>query len=67
MDGYSYFVVRLARLDADPNRLSGLIERLGSGEKRTFDDQDQLLRLFTSWPFHHANMPPGQTDRNSPG
>lgn len=48
--GFDYFVVRMSRSDREPRRLSGLIERLGSGEKRWFDTSDQLVRLVTLWP-----------------
>lgn len=66
VERFHYFMVRLSRLDADPKHFSGLIERLGSGEKRTFDDQDGLVHLFTTWSIYAPNMPPSQTDHNSP-
>lgn len=61
---FQYFMVRLARSNADPARLSGLIERIGSGEKRTFGTGEELVHLFASWSIRSVNMPPGDTDRN---
>jgi hypothetical protein len=46
---FEYFVVRLSRSGSEPGRVSGLIERLGSGEKRWFNTGEQLLRLVTFW------------------
>jgi hypothetical protein len=66
VDRYNYFMVRLSGSDADPGHFSGVVERLGSGEKRTFADQDELLRLFSSWSVPPANMPPRRTVRNGP-
>lgn len=47
--GFEYFVVRLSRSSGEPARVSGLIERLGSGEKRCFNTGEHLLRLVTFW------------------
>jgi hypothetical protein len=61
---FQYFMVRLARSNADPASLSGLIERIGSGEKRTFGTGEELVHQFTSWSIRSVNMSPGRTDRN---
>jgi hypothetical protein len=50
---FDYFVVRLNRTDPNPNRITGLVERLGSGEKQPFDTAEHLARLISSW------TPPG--------
>jgi hypothetical protein len=42
-------MIRVTRSDKDPDRVSGLVERLGSGEKRTFETGDQLLRMVGGW------------------
>jgi hypothetical protein len=42
---FEYFMVRITRSAGEPDRVAGLIERLGSGEKRSFDTGDQLVRL----------------------
>lgn len=47
--GFEYFVVRLSRSVSEPTVVSGLIERLGSGEKRWFGTAEHLLRLVTLW------------------
>jgi hypothetical protein len=46
---FQYFVLRLSRSGVEPNRVSGLIERLGSGEKRWFSTGEHLLRLVAAW------------------
>ena len=47
---FSYFMVRIQRADAArPAAVSGVIERLGTGEKRSFADGTQLLELLGSW------------------
>jgi hypothetical protein len=57
VDQFTYFMIRLRRpLDAvPPELLTGVVERLASGEKRTFSSADELLLLLASrWP----TMPP---------
>ena len=49
IEGFDYFVVRLARTRDDPGRLAGQVERLGSGERRSFDTGEQLVHLVTGW------------------
>ncbi len=62
--GFDYFVVRLSRSVRKPTRVSGLIERLGSGEKRWFYSGEQLMQLLTLWPQHGPEEPsaPGDSD-----
>jgi hypothetical protein len=45
---FDYFMVRVTRTGNDAV-LAGLIERLGTGEKRTFGSEQQLLDLLASW------------------
>ena len=49
---FEYFMLRLTRSALEPDRVTGLIEQIGSGEKRAFDTGEQLVRLvggrFTS-------------------
>jgi hypothetical protein len=47
--GFEYFVVRLSRSASEPAMVWGLVERLGSGEKRGFSTGEHLLRLVTFW------------------
>jgi hypothetical protein len=46
---FDYFVVRLDRTDPNPNRITGLVERLGSWEKQPFDSAEHLARLISTW------------------
>jgi hypothetical protein len=46
---FDYFVVRLNRTDPNPDRIAGLVERLGSGVKQPFDTAEHLTRLLSSW------------------
>jgi hypothetical protein len=46
---FDYFVVRLNRTDPNPNRITGLVERLGSGEKHPFETAEHLVRLISVW------------------
>lgn len=46
---FDYFVVRLNRTDPNSGRLTGLVERLGSGEKKPFDTAEHLTRLISNW------------------
>lgn len=46
---YDYFVIRLSRTDPSQDRLTGLVERLGSGEKKPFDTAEHLARLISGW------------------
>ncbi len=45
MDRFDYFMVRLHRIGSEPDRLSGQVERLGTGERWRFDTGEQLVRL----------------------
>ena len=46
---FDYFVVRLNRSDPHPDRITGLVERLGSGEKQPFATAEHLVRLLSNW------------------
>ena len=52
MDEFAYFMIRIRRKagkGSDGNPISGVIERLGSGEKCAFDDATELVRLVNTW------------------
>ncbi len=55
MDRFSYFMIRV-RQPLTPDRseagapLAGVVERLASGEKRSFESGVELLRLIGTWP-----------------
>ena len=47
---FAYFMIRVHNVtDAGPRSVSGLVERLGTGEKRSFQDGEELLGLLSSW------------------
>jgi hypothetical protein len=64
---FEYFMVRLTRSAIEPDRVAGLIERLGSGEKRSFDTGEQLVRLVGGGFALNSNMQPVVDDRNAIG
>jgi hypothetical protein len=61
---FEYFMIRLTRSDKDPERVAGLVERLGSGEKRSFETGDQLLRMVGGWFAFSTNLQPASGPRN---
>jgi hypothetical protein len=63
-DRFEYFMVRLTRSDKDPERVAGLVERIGSGEKRSFETGDQLLRMVGGWFAFNLNLQPSTGHRN---
>ena len=65
---YGYFVLRLYRHDPEiPAAYSGVIERLGTGETRAFENAEELLRLLGSWRPVGPNLRPEETHRNASG
>jgi hypothetical protein len=62
---FEYFMVRLTRSAREPDRVAGLIEWLGSGEKRNFDTGEQLVRLVGGRFALDSNMQPTTVDRNA--
>jgi hypothetical protein len=62
---FEYFMVRLTRSASEPDRVAGLVERLGSGQKRSFDTGEQLVRLVGGGFPLDLNMQSGVGDRNA--
>lgn len=60
MDQFSYFMIRIRRSPAEdrlqPLPLEGMVERLGAGEKRSFGDGEELLRLLSGWAEAFPNL-----------
>lgn len=55
--GFSYFMIRLHHEASESaGDVAGIVERLGTGEKRTFANGRELVALVSGWP---ALMPPG--------
>ena len=46
VERFEYFMLRLTRSVLEPGRVTGLIEQLGSGEKRSFETGEQLVQLI---------------------
>lgn len=62
---FEYFMVRLTRSASEPDRVAGLVERLGSGQKRSFDTGEELVRLVCRGFALGQNMHPASDDRNA--
>ena len=62
---FEYFMVRLTRNAREPDRVAGLVERLGSGQKRSFDTGEQLVRLVGSGFGLDLKMQSATGDRNA--
>lgn len=62
---FEYFMIRLTRSASEPDRVAGLVERLGSGQKRSFDTGEQLVRLVGGGFSLDWNMQSGIGDRNA--
>lgn len=65
VERFEYFMVRLTRSAHEPDRIAGLVERLGSGEKRSFDTGEQLVRLVGGGFTIDPNMQPATDDGNA--
>lgn len=53
---FDYFMVRVTRTE-ESAQLAGLVERLGTGEKRSFSTGEQLLGLVAAWAGPESNLP----------
>ena len=53
---FDYFMVRITRTE-EPAQLAGLVERLGTGEKRSFSTGEQLLGLVSGWAGPKSKLP----------
>lgn len=49
-NGFSYFMIRLS---PGAGEVSGVVERIGTGEKRTFASGQELVTLVSGWPAVH--------------
>jgi hypothetical protein len=58
MDEFDYFMVRVRRATVGQRGgpLAGVAERLGTGEKWTFENSDELLRVVCGLRDHRSNM-----------
>jgi hypothetical protein len=60
---FDYFMLRLARSEGEPDLITGLAELLRTGEKRSFESGEQLLRLIGEWSTRN----PAATGAPGPG
>lgn len=53
---YSYFMLQ-ARVTRGPEgiKLTGVLENLGTGEKRPFDGSDAVVRMIEDWGRRRAD------------
>ena len=59
MELFSYFMVRVHRSPAAERPCcSGLVERLDTGEKRTFSSAEELVGLLAGWRLAAPPEPP---------
>jgi hypothetical protein len=59
--GFSYFMVRLRRSEgATGMRLCGVVERLGTSEKQSFEDAGELVRFLSGWRTEAAARRAGE-------
>jgi hypothetical protein len=61
-ESFEYYMVRVRRSDADPEHVTGHVERLGTGEKRGFESERDLARLVATWPVETRGVSPDSTD-----
>jgi hypothetical protein len=48
--GLGYFIVRVRRVPGTPlGEVTGIVERLGTGEKRQFHSSTELARVVEDW------------------
>jgi hypothetical protein len=55
--GYGYFVLKLRLAPAgEPSGCAGMIERLGTADRRNFENAEELLRLLSAWASDAPKM-----------
>jgi len=55
--GYGYFVLKLRLVPAgDAPSCAGMIERLGTADRRSFENAEELLRLLSAWASDAPKM-----------
>jgi len=66
VEQFAYFMIRVRRepTGAPGGRLAGIVERLASGEKRSFDTGAELLDVVTGWAEPPPNMQPHPSSDN---
>jgi len=54
----SYFLLRVQQQGNNPGGLSGAVERLSTGEKRSFQTAQELIHLLGDWPVTSKMLRP---------
>lgn len=68
MDDFAYFKIRIRRESGEqsPEALSGMIERIGTGDKRSFTSGDELMRFMCGTESPKGSLPIAGQPRNVP-
>jgi hypothetical protein len=57
VDGFGYFVLKLRLASrGEPPTCAGTIERLGTADRRSFENAEELLRLLADWAGGASKM-----------
>lgn len=66
MEEFDYFMIRIRRPapGAPARTVSGVVERLGTGEKRSFESSEELLHFVSGDPRRMDNMQPEAASGN---
>lgn len=67
MGEFAFFTMRVQRPPGDlpVSAVSGVLEELGTGQKRTFADAAELLELLCGRPGASLKMHPGDASGNA--
>jgi hypothetical protein len=62
---FAYYVVRVrVNVPDEAASVAGVVERLGTGRKRSFQEGQELLRLLVDWSDAPSKMPPAAESGN---
>lgn len=64
LERFAYFMVRIRQEPggASAGPVTGMVERLATGEKRNFSSGAELLETVRDWPVSPPNVPAEQVD-----
>jgi hypothetical protein len=65
--GFGYFVLKM-RLPphGETPMCAGVVERLGTAERRSFENADELIRLLSRWSGDAGKMQGGLVEEQGP-
>lgn len=62
----AYFMIRVQQcIGREPEAVNGTIERLGTGDKRQFSGERELLALLRTWPADPVKMQAAESPSKS--